>query len=168
MTGPIKLDALVNAKLIDKNWDEILRFIATIKTGYTSASILIPKLINRFDDPIFLGVRELGRIEQTMFILKYIQSVELRQIIEAHLAKANIYKQMSASIQKPIGMSEFIPYESKILNDACKVLIENCILAWNYLYLAKVIKETSSNKDELLKIIQYGYIPTWEHIKFMV
>ena len=168
MTGPIKPYALVNAKLIEDNWDEILRFIATIKTGYTPASILIPKFINRFDDPIFLGVRELGRIEQTMFILKYIQSVELRQIIEAHLAKGDIYKKMSASIQKPRRMSEFIPYEIKILNDTCKVLIENCIIAWNYLYLAKVIKETSSNKDELLKIIQYGYIPTWEHMQFMV
>lgn len=168
MTGVIKPDTQINMKLIENNWDEILRFIATIKTGYTSASIIIPKFINRFDDPIFLGLREVGRIEQTIFILKYIQSVELRQIIEAHLAKVDIYKQMSASIQKPRRMSEFIPYESKMLNDACKVLIENCILAWNYLYLAKVIKETSSNKDELLKSIQYGYIPTWEHIKFMI
>ena len=168
ITGLIKPDALIKTKLIEKNWDEILRFIATIKTGYTSASILIPKIINRFDDPIFLGLRELGRMRQTIFILRYIESVELRQIIEAHLEKTDIYKKMSVSIQKTTGKTKFIPYENRKLNDACKVLIENCILAWNYLYLATVIKETTSNKDKLLKIIKYGYIPTWKHINFGV
>ncbi len=161
--GLLSPDALVDTFLIKDNWDQMLRFIATIHTKYTPATIIMPKLMNRLDDPIFRGIREVGRIRQTMFMLNYINSLELRQAIENHLTKADIYKSQSALIQKPQGKTEFVPHDDRILNNACKTLTELCITAWNYLHLSDMI-ESSTNPEEVKAIIQQGYVPHWRHV----
>lgn len=160
----INPDSWINENLISGNWDEMLRFAYTIHSGYTPASIIIPKFINRFDDPVFLGFRELGRIQQTIFILKYIENLQLRQTIENHFAKSGFHQKLSGLIQKPRKRLEFIGYEDRQLNGGCKNLINNCIMAWNYLYLSNKMRERSADIEELTQTIKYGFIPVWNHI----
>lgn len=156
----LKPDAMINSDLITENWDEMLRFVATIKTGYTPASVIIPKLWNRFEDPMFIGLRELGRMCQSIFILKYIDSLELRQTIERHLHKAAIHAELSTFVQKPQGANEFIPYQDRELNAACATLLKNCIMAWNWLHLSEIKKST----DDFEPILKHGFVPVWKHI----
>ncbi len=49
----IKPDAKINFELLIENWDEILRFMLTIKMGYSKASTLIRRL-NRTGDLVLL------------------------------------------------------------------------------------------------------------------
>ena len=162
--GLFSPDAVINYNLIENNWDEMTRFIATIHTGHTAASIIIPKLWNRFKEPIFLGLRELGRINQTLFILKYINNVELRQSIEIHLEKSDFHRKMEMKIQKTPGKMEYISHSDRILNDLCMQLIKKCVIAWNYLYLSNMVDTESKDNDELIKIINLGWIPILNHI----
>jgi len=111
-----------------------------------------------------LGFRELGRIQQTIFILKYIENLELRQTIENHFAKSKFHQKLSGLIQKPRKQSEFIGYEDRQLNGGCKNLINNCIMAWNYLYLSNKMHEKSADIEELTQTIKHGFIPVWKHI----
>jgi TnpA family transposase len=140
----------------------MLRFVATIKTGYTPASVIIPKLWNRFEDPMFIGLRGLGRMCQSIFILKYIDTVELRQTIERHLEKAALHAGLSKFIQKPLGKSEFIPHEDREFNDVCASLLKNCILAWSFAYLSQIEQDT----PDMEEILRYGYVPVWKHVAF--
>lgn len=156
------IDDTINSGLIDENWQEMLRFVASIKTGYTSAAVLIPKFWNRFEDPMFVGLRELGKLIQTLFILKYIDRVELRQTIERHLGKAEFHTGFSNFIQKPQRASEFISFEDKKFNDACASLLKNCITAWNFDYLSKKRQEIA----DLEEILKHGFVPYWKHIAF--
>jgi TnpA family transposase len=165
--GVLSPDTPVDMSLVENNWDDMLRFIATIHTKYTPATIIMPKIMNRLDDSIFQGIRELGKINQTMFMLNYIDNLELRQAIESHLTKADIYKNQSALIQKPLGKTEYIPHDDRILNDACKTLTERCITAWNYLHLSDII-ESSSNREEIKSIIKHGYVPHWKHVDTII
>ncbi len=159
-TKNIKADAVIDYGVIEKNWDEMLRFVATIKTAYTPAAVLIPKFINRFDDPIHKGLRELGRVIQTIFILKYIDSLELRQTIERHLEKITFHAKLSKFVQKPRGESEFISYQNREIADACASLFKNCIMAWNWVYLSKI-----KGTVDIEKILKHGFRPVWEHIR---
>ena len=153
---------MINYDLISDNWQEMLRFVATIKTGYSSAAVLIPKFINRFEDPMFIGLREAGKLIQTLFILKYIDKVELRQTIEHHLDKAQFHAGLSKFIQKPQRASEFISFNDKEFNDACASLLKNCIIAWNFDYLAKKRQHIA----DFSEILKYGFVPYWKHIAF--
>ena len=66
----------------------ILRFVATIKLKQTTASQLFKRL-NSYSNqhPLYQALKEFGKIIKTLFILRYIDDVELRQSIEKQLNK---------------------------------------------------------------------------------
>ena len=84
-------------------------------------------------------------------MLNYIDNLGLRQTIESHLEQANYHKMLSEKIQKKRGKLEFISHDSRVINDACKTLIENCVLAWNWHYLETLVKMNLQIRKGLLK-----------------
>jgi TnpA family transposase len=72
--GPLK------TKAIRTHWDEILRLSTSIKQGTVTASLMLRKLGSYpRQNGLAIALRELGRIERTLFILDWLQSVELRR-----------------------------------------------------------------------------------------
>jgi TnpA family transposase len=60
----------IDTKLIEDNWDDILRFVATIKLKHTTASQLFKRL-NSYSEqhPFYQALKEFGKIIKTLFIL---------------------------------------------------------------------------------------------------
>ena len=56
--------------------------------------------------------------------------------------------------------------EDQLRTDACKRLIENAIICWNYLYLSDLISKTDDlfERQRLFKIIKNGSVVVWQHI----
>jgi TnpA family transposase len=78
----------LNIKQIRAHWDEILRFATSIKQGTVTASLMLRKLGSYpRQNGLAVALRELGRIERTLFILDWLQSVELRRRVQAGLNK---------------------------------------------------------------------------------
>ncbi len=78
----------LNIKHVRAHWDEILRLATSIKAGHGDGLPDAPKA-RQLPTPERLAValRELGRIERTLFILDWLQSVELRRRVHAGLNK---------------------------------------------------------------------------------
>lgn len=53
-----------------------------------------------------------------------------------------------------------------LIADACKRLIENSIICWNYAYLTNLIAKEKSDEQKaiLLKTIKNKSVVAWEHI----
>jgi len=66
-------DKYINTKLIEENWDDILRFIATIKLKETTASQLFKRL-NFYSKQhrLYRALKEFGRLVKSIFILNSI------------------------------------------------------------------------------------------------
>lgn len=66
------------------------------------------------------------------------------------------------------GNQEFLQAtkEEQEKAEACKRLIQNAIVLWNYLYLSKKIMEEqkAARQRELLKTIRSGSVVTWSHV----
>ncbi len=78
----------LNIKQIRAHWDEILRLATSIKQGTVTASLMLRKLGSYpRQNGLAVALRELGRIERTLFILDWLQSVELRRRVHAGLNK---------------------------------------------------------------------------------
>jgi TnpA family transposase len=78
----------LNIKAIRAHWDEILRLATSIKQGTVTASLMLRKLGSYpRQNGLAVALRELGRIERTLFILNWLQSVELRRRVQAGLNK---------------------------------------------------------------------------------
>jgi TnpA family transposase len=78
----------LNIKHVRAHWDEILRLATSIKQGTVTASLMLRKLsCYPRQNGLAIALRELGRIERTLFILDWLQSVELRRRVHAGLNK---------------------------------------------------------------------------------
>jgi TnpA family transposase len=88
--------AYINETLIVDQWDEILRFIATIQLKESTASQLFKRL-NSYSrqHPLYQALKEFGKIIKSDFLLRYIDIVELRQAIEKQLNRGESVNKFS-------------------------------------------------------------------------
>lgn len=161
-------DRYVNTELIKKHWDDILRFICTLKFREVSASQLFKRLSSfSKNHPLYSAIKAFGQIIKSIFILKYIDKVKLRQSITKQLNIGENSNKFSKVVF--YGNNQDFMYETKEeqeIAESCKRLIKNAIITWNYLYLSQLLVDCKSDQQKLriLKIIQNGSIETWEHI----
>jgi len=157
----------IREDLIDDQWDEVLRFIATIRLKITTASQLFKRL-NSYSrqHPLYRALKEFGKIPKTLFILTYCDDLQLRQAIEKQLNKGEGSNKFSKAVS--FGHShEFIQgeKEDQEIAEACRRLIKNAIVCWNYLYLSQVLAKEKSEERRvtLIEAIRNGSVATWAH-----
>jgi hypothetical protein len=53
--------------------------------------------------------------------------------------------------------------------EACKRLIKNCIICWNYLYLSQKLAQIDdpAKREELLQAIAHGSAAAWGHLNLL-
>jgi TnpA family transposase len=161
-------DGYIKMPLIEAQWDDILRFIATIKLKETTASQLFRRL-NSYSKqhPLYQALKEFGKIPKSDFILRFIDDVELRQTIEKQLNKGESANKFSKAIS--FGNNHDFLYGEKVeqeIAEGCRRLIKNAIICWNYLYLSQKIaqEEDIKHRQELLAAVQNGSVVSWRHI----
>ena len=156
---------------IADQWDQILRFIATIKLKETSALQLFKRLTSYSKrHPLYRALKQFGRIIKTLFLLKYIDDVELRQMIEKMLNKLESSNKLNKAVFHGNNQEfQFSTKEEQLIADGCRRLIENSIICWNYLYLSKLISEAETNdqKSNLINTIKNGSVVAWRHINLL-
>ena len=104
---------------------------------------------------------------KTQFILTYYDDVELRQQIHKQLNRIEQANKFSYAVffDNDQAFQEGGRDEQEISN-ACKLLLQNAIILWNYLYLSEMVVNTR-NQDErsaMIKDIRGGSVITWTHI----
>ncbi len=158
----------INTKIIEKYWDDILRFMATIKARKTKASQLLKRLssYSRYH-PLYRAIKEFGKIIKSIFLLKYFDEVELRQAIEKQLNKLESSNKLAKAVF--YGNNQEFQYatkEEQCIAEGCKRLIENAIICWNYLYLARSIylTESENEKNKIIQAIKLKSVIVWRHI----
>ena len=126
----IRPSGYIDRALIEAHWDEILRFIATIRLKEATASDLFRRL-NSYSQQhgLYRALKAFGQIIKSIFILRYIDDVELRQAIEKQLNKIeSVHKFTRAvSVSQPRTFSQAEKHEQEIA-EGCKRLIKNAAL----------------------------------------
>jgi TnpA family transposase len=81
-------DKSINQKIILTQWSEYLRMATSIKQGTVTASLMLRKLASYpRQNGLALALREIGRIERTIFALDWLLDPRLRQRVTAGLNK---------------------------------------------------------------------------------
>ena len=161
----------IDTQIIEDNWDDILRFIATIKLKETTASEIFRRL-NSYSKQhtLYRALKTFGKIIKSIFILRYIDDLELRQAIEKQLNKIENSQQFSraVSIGNPREFTQPDKQEQEVA-EGCKRLIKNAITCWNYLYLSQKISETMGPeaREILFQAIANGSVVSWQHINLL-
>jgi TnpA family transposase len=152
-------------------WDDILRFIATIKLKETTASDIFRRL-NSYSKQhgLYHALKAFGQILKSIFILRVIDEPVLRMSIEKVLSGIEHVHAFTRAVS--VGNPrEFLQAEKEDqeMAEACKRLIKNCIICWNYLYLSQKLAEIEdpAKREELLQAMAHGSAAAWEHLNML-
>lgn len=161
----------INSALLLEQWDEILRFVATMKVKETTASDLFRRL-NSYSKQhtLYRALKTFGHIHKSLFILRYLDDVALRQAIEKQLNKSESAHRFARAISvgNPRELFEAEKQEQDMA-EGCKRLIKNAIICWNYLYLSQKLDETEDGplREALLHAIRHGSVVCWRHLNLL-
>ena len=165
------LSALIGGTLnithIRSHWDEILRLATSIKQGTVTASLMLRKLGSYpRQNGLAVALREFGRIERTLFILDWLQSVELRRRVQAGLNKGESRNSLAKAVFfYRLGEIRDRSFEQQRHRASGLTLVTAAIVLWNTVYLERAIRAIENHGqtvDETL--LQYLSPLGWEHI----
>lgn len=89
----------IDLKVIRKNYDDVLRLAHSIREGEVSGSLIMGKLGSYArQNKVAKALREMGRIEKTIFILDYISSKSVRRRIQRGLNKGEAMNALARAI----------------------------------------------------------------------
>ena len=163
-------DGYINTKIIEDNWDQILRLICSLKLKVCTAAQIFKRL-NSYSrqHPLYQALKEFGKILKSLHILQYIDDLNLRQIIQKQLNKIERSHRFSNAVFFANGGEMIFPTrQEQRIAEACKRLIKSAIICWNYLYLSKKVSLLSKDqqRETLLNLIKAKSPMAWSHIYF--
>lgn len=127
----------INVKLIRAHWDEILRLAASIKQGTVTASLMLRKLGSYpRQNGLAVALRELGRIERTLFALDWMQNVDLRRRVQVGLNKGEAKNSLARAVfLNRLGELRDRSFENQRYRASGLNLVVAAIVLWNTIYL---------------------------------
>jgi len=158
----------INIKQIRSNWDNILRLAASIQKGVVTASLMVRKIGSYpRQNGLAIALRELGRIERTLFMLNWYMDPQLRRKVNAGLNKGEARNALARALYfNRLGEVRDRSFEIQCHKSGGLNLATAAVVLWNTVYLERVI-EYLKNKGEHVdeKFIQYLSPLGWEHIQ---
>lgn len=167
----IRPDKTVNETVIVENWDDFLRLVTTIKLKENTASDIFRRL-NSYSrqHALYQTMKAFGQIIKSLFILRYVDDLALRQTIEKQLNKVELANRFTRAVAvgSPREFAQTEKEEQEIA-EACNRLIKNSIICWNYLYLARQVEKApdTETKENLLRQISAHSPMSWAHINML-
>lgn len=140
----------VDEALIESEWDNIQRLVASILTGETAPNILIRKLASKnYSSRTKKALVQYNHIVRSHFLLLYIHDHEFRRAIMLALNRGELYNSLYRSISifnngKLRGNSEI---EMEIWNQ-CTRLIASVMHYYNAYILDKLYQQATTKKQK--------------------
>ncbi len=147
----------VNVRQIESQWDELLRLATSIRQGTVTASLVLRKLAAYpRQNGLAWGLREIGRIDRTLFTLDWLQSPELRRRVTIGLNKGEAKNALSRAVCfHRRGMVQDRTFDDQRLRAGGLNLVVAAIVLWNTVYLERAVETLRASgtvvPDELLK-----------------
>jgi len=156
----------INVALIRAHWAEILRVAASIRTGTVTASLIMRQLASfPRQNGVAAALRELGRLERTLFTLDWIEDLELRRQTSRELNKGESRNSLARAVFiHRLGEIRDRTYENQQHRASGLNLLVTAIILWNTRYLNRAIATLREVEDVPDRLLVHLSPLGWEHI----
>ena len=157
----------INVRAIQNHWNEILRLATSIKQGTVMASLMLRKLANYpRQNGLAVALKELGKIERTLFTLNWLQDAELRRRVQAGLNKGEARNALARAVFfNRMGEVRDRNFENQRFRASGLTLVTAAIILWNTVYVERAINALKANGRPVDdSLFQYLSPLGWEHI----
>jgi len=158
---------VVNLRQIQSHWDDILRLAASINSGVVTASLILRKIGSYpRQNGLAVALRELGKIERTLFTLDWLQNVDLRRRVNAGLNKGESKNALARAVFfNRLGEMRDRSFEHQRNRASGLNLVVAAIILWNTVYLEKAIQALQEHGKKVDDNLLRNLSPLgWEHI----
>jgi TnpA family transposase len=156
----------INVALIRAHWSEILRIIASIRTGTVAPSMIMRQLASyQRQNGVSAALRELGKLERTLFTLDWIEDPELRRETGQELNKGESRNSLARAVFiHRLGEIRDRTYENQQHRASGLNLIVTAIILWNTRYLERAVTALRQTEDIPDNLLAHLSPLGWEHI----
>jgi hypothetical protein len=159
----------VKVDVIREHWDEIIRLVASLKAATVLPSAMLRKLAayerhNQLD----LALREIGRVERTLFMLDWLESPALRRRCQAGLNKSEQRHFLTQAICTfKQGRIADRTHEAQQFRASGLNLVIAAIVYWNSTYIADAVAHLRTIGEPVPEELLAHTSPVgWGHIAF--
>jgi TnpA family transposase len=157
----------LNVSLMATQWKEVLRLATSIKQGTVTASLILRKLgAYPRQNSLALALREVGRIERTLFTLEWFESPELRRRVQIGLNKGEAKNALARAVFfTRLGEPRDRTFENQRYRASGLNLVVAAIVLWNTVYLKRAIETLREDGRSIDDSLLPHLSPVgWEHI----
>ena len=156
----------INVDLIRAHWSEILRIVASIRTGTVTASLIMRQLASYpRQNGVAAALRELGRLERTLFTLDWIDDPELRRTTGQELNKGESRNSLARAVFiHRLGEIRDRTYENQQHRASGLNLLVTAIILWNTRYLERAVATLRQIEDVPDHLLAHLSPLGWEHV----
>lgn len=164
----IKPNKKINEKLITEEWDNIQRIVASLISKKATQSLIVKKLSSyKKNDKTKQALWEYNNIIESIYMLNYIDDLNIRRNVQNSLNRGENYHQMKKSIAlingKTFRGKSLI--EIEIWDERSRILA-NSILYYNCFLLSEILKKKDNN-SAIVPAVKAQSPASWRHINFL-
>jgi TnpA family transposase len=131
----------IDETLITAHWSDVLRLATSARTGAVSASLMLKRLgAYPRQNGLALALREIGRIERTLFMLNWLETPALRRQATAELNKGEARNALARAVCfHRLGRLRDRAAEAQQHRASGLALVTAAIALWNTVYLGRAL-----------------------------
>jgi len=157
----------IDVAAIRAGWDEALRAGVSITDRLVAPSTLLKKLAALpKTNTLSRALREIGRIERTLFMIEWYSNQQLRDRCRLGLNKGEAGNKLTRAVFfHERGEIRDGSFESRAFRASGVNLVVSAIILWNTIHLSRVVESLRGEGHELPDVIIRHISPQiWEHI----
>jgi TnpA family transposase len=145
-----------------QHWDELLRMATSIRSGTVTASAMLKKLsAYPRQNGLAVALREVGRLERSIFILNWLRDLDLRRRAQAGLNKGEARNALARAIFFcQLGELRDRTFENQAYRASGLNLIVAAVILWNTRYLERAAADLGVGPEMMRHVAPLG----WEHL----
>ncbi len=154
---------------LDDYWDDQVRIAASVKTGYTTANMVLQRYGSAArGDPVHRAGTALGQLERSLFLCDVLTSPPFRRELSRTLAHGESFHTLQRVIHfGSIGVARGRRREELVAISGSLTLLTNLVMAWNTHQMQRVLDRWKRKGLNIEPEIVRHIAPThYRHINF--
>jgi TnpA family transposase len=157
----------LDENLIRSHWDDIHQVVTAMRNKVVTPSLILKKLsAYKQQNSLAAAMREVGRIERTLFTLRWFEDPELRKQVTAELNKGESRNTLARAVAfHRLGRFRDRGTENQQIRAAAVNLVTAAIILFNCRYLGRAVERLGSSAGTDIGASCSQISPLgWDHI----
>src|SRR5262249_19221306 len=154
----------VDLALIREQWDQLVRVAASLRNRTAPAHIVLQRLASSApSDRLAKALTALGRALKSLYLLRYIQDIELRGRMQLQLNRGERRHQLARRLFfANQGAFQIGDYEEIMNKATCLSLLSNAVVVWNTVQMTQIIDQLRAQgetitEDDVARISPFAF-----------